>query len=318
MVIDSDDAKTDVILTAAVAAIGPTMLGFVTRLPVVPTRGTFGVLIELLAVLLLTVATPLALARHRRDGAAAFALAGGGRLSVVGSATDRGEPGHVGRLLLAVPAIAAGVATMLLVPWPGAAGGAAVLGRPGPALAAGDLPAAVLSLLWVLVHTGAALLLVAFLSVRGRDGFPRSPDVSPTELIRTIGLGATGVAVVTGLVRLTTGGGSIGVLSVNVLALVALLLLVDRATPARGSLPRTTLAAPLVVVVVVQVFAAGGVFGGGLLLGLHRASLATGVVLAIAVATTRRSGAAVALPLLLAVHWWPTCLSPLPTAAGMC
>jgi len=25
-----------------------------------------------------------------------------------------------------------------------------------------------------------------------------------------------------------------------------------------------------------------------------------------------------AVPLIIAVHWWPTCLSPLPSAGGMC
>jgi len=180
-----------------------------------------------------------------------------------------------------------------------------------------DLVAVGLTALRLVVLSVATLVLTGFLSVRSRDGFPRSPDTSLVELVRTFGLGAVGVALVTGLIRAVTGGsGSIMVL--NVLALVAVLLVVDRLVPAGITVPRTTIVAPLLIIVILQTFSAGGIFGGGLLLGLHRGALAAGVVIAVAATAATRRGAVLAVPLIIAVHWWPTCLSPLPSAGGMC
>jgi hypothetical protein len=311
VIMDADDAKSDVILAAAVAVIGPTVLSFVSRLPIIPQTGVLGALVGIGSLALLTLLVPLWLARYRGDGAAAFGLReSAGPVAVAGAPSTKGAA-----LLLAAPAAAAGTLSLLVL---GADVVTVVLGRLGPAFwSAEGLTGLLIAVLEVLVLIAGSFVLVGFLSVRSRDGFPRSPDTSLTELVRTFGLGAVGVALLTGIVRLATGA-SVVLLVLHVLALVAVLLLADRLVPAGSSVPRTTVAAPLLVVVLLQTFSAGGLFGGGLLLGLHRGALAAGVVIAIAALSATRRGSGVALPLVIAVHWWPTCLSPLPGAGGLC
>lgn len=311
MFIDADDAKTDVILAAALAVLGPTLLGFVTRLPLLPRAGVGAVVVELVSLALLTLLVPLWSARYRRDGVAAFGIAEGrGNLRVAGTTSTAAAA-----VQLATPAVLLGVvlaalfsSQLAVIP----------LGRVGLALGTTS-PAVslVLSLAQVAVLSAGSLILTGFLGVRGRAGFPRSPDMSLTELVRTLGLGATGIALLTGLVRIATGADA-RIVAVNLFALVAVLLVVDRLVPYGVRAPRTSVAAPLVVVVVMQTFAAGGLFGGGLLTGLHRGALAAGVVLAVTSLAATRRGVVAAVPLVVAVHWWPTCLSPLPGAGGLC
>jgi hypothetical protein len=309
--IDADDAKTDVILAAALAVLGPTLLGFVTRLPLLPRAGVGAVVVELVSLALLTLLVPLWSARYRRDGAAAFGFADDrGHLRLAGTTSTLAAA-----VQLAAPAVVLGVVLAALL-----SSRLAVipLGRVGLALGTTS-PAVgvVLTLAQVAVLSAGALLLTGFLGVRGRAGFPRSPDVSLTELVRTLGLGATGIALLTGLVRIATGA-DVRIVALNLIALVAVLLVVDRIVPYGVAVPRTSVAAPLVVVVLMQTFAAGGLFGGGLLTGLHRGALAAGVVLAVTSLAATRRGVLAAVPLVVAVHWWPTCLSPLPGAGGLC
>ncbi len=311
MFIEADDAKTDVILAAAVAVIGPSLVGFVSRLPLLPRTGVLALLIDLLWLAAVTLLVPVLLARYRGDGAAAFGFrSAGGHLGVAGSSQPT-----TSAALLVLPVAVAGATTVLL-----AGGGplGAALGSLGSSLARGaDVGLVGVVALRVVVLTVGAVVLIGFLSVRSRDGFPRSPDTSLTELVRTFGLGASAVALVTGLVRVATGA-PVLVLVLNLLAMVAVLLLVDRLVPTGVSVPRTTVVAPLLLVVLIQTFAAGGLLGGGLLLGVHRGALAAGVTIAIAATAATRRGVALAVPMVLAVHWWPTCLSPLPGAGGLC
>ncbi len=311
VIIDADDAKSDVILAAAAAVIGPTVVAFVSRLPLVPQSGVAATLLAIGSLALVTLLVPLWLARYRGDGVAAFGLR-----DTAGPVAVAGAPGTAGAgLLLAAPAAVAGALGLVVL---GADAVTVALGRLGPAFwSTAGLVGLVLAILQVVVLIAGTFVLVGFLSVRSRDGFPRSPDTSLTELVRTFGLGAVGVALLTGLVRVATGA-SAGLLLLHVLALVAVLLLTDRLVPGGITVPRTTVVAPLLVVVLLQTFSAGGLFGGGLLLGLHRGALAAGVVIAIAALAATRRGSGVVLPLVIAVHWWPTCLSPLPGAGGLC
>jgi hypothetical protein len=308
---DADDAKSDVILAAAVAVIGPTVVAFVSRLPLLPQTGLLAALLGIGSLALLTLLVPLWLARYRGDGAAAFGLR-----ETAGPVAVAGAPGTKGAaLLLAAPAAVTGALSLLVL---GADAVTVVLGRMGPAFWSADgVTGLLIAVLEVVVLTAGTFVLVGFLGVRSRDGFPRSPDTSLTELVRTFGLGAVGVALLTGIVRLATGA-SVVLLVLHLLALVAVLLLTDRLVPAGISVPRTTVVAPLVVILVLQTFSAGGLFGGGLLLGLHRGALAAGVVIAIAALGATRRGSGVAFLLVIAVHWWPTCLSPLPGAGVLC
>ncbi len=309
--IEADDAKTDVILAAAVAVIGPSLAGFVSRLPLLPRTGVLGMLIDVLWLAAVAMLVPVLLARYRGDGPAAFGFrSASGHLGVAGTS----QPTTSAALLL-LPVAVAGVATVLLV---GGGPVAAALGSVGLSVEAGaDVAAIGVLVLRVAVLSLGAIVLMGFLSVRSRDGFPRSPDTSLTELVRTFGLGAVAVALVTGLVRVATGAPLLA-LVLNLLAMVAVLLLVDRLVPTGVSVARTTVVTPLLLVVLIQTFAAGGLLGGGLLQGVHRGALAAGVTIAIAATAATRRGVAVAVPMVLAVHWWPTCLSPLPGAGGLC
>lgn len=311
MFLDADDAKTDVILAGALAVLGPTLLGFVTRLPLLPGSGVGAVVVELLALAAVTLLVPLWSSRYRGDRAAAFGFApGGGHLRVAGTTGTA-----TAALTLAAPAVLLGVLLAALI---SSQASVLVLGRAGLALRTGDAALnLVVTLAQVAVLSAGTLVLTGFLGVRGRVGFPRSPELSLTELVRTLGLVATGVALLTGVVRVVTGA-DVRIVALNLVALVAVLLLADRLVPYGIEVPRTSIAAPLVVVVLMQTFAAGGLFGGGLLTGLHRGALAAGVVVAVTSLAATRRGVVAAIPLVIAVHWWPTCLSPLPGAGGLC
>jgi hypothetical protein len=308
-----DDAKTDVILAAAAAVFGLTLRGFVASLPLYPRTGLAGAVLELIWVFVLTALVPILLARYRKDGAAAFGFTGGGggrRIGPGGGAIGPG--GGIGRgVVLAVPAVLVGAGLQALNPIGGLG---ALLGRLAGPVAAGSAVELAYAIGQVALLSLGALVLVGFVATRSRDGFPRSPETSLTQLIRTIGLGAVGVAFVGGLLRTLTGGGSLVFALGNVLALAAILLLTDRMVPTGLSVPRTAVAAPVVVVLVAQVFAAGGLFRGDLLFSLTAAALAAGVTIAIASLAQTRDGVIVAVPLVIAVHYWPTCLSPLVLA----
>jgi hypothetical protein len=296
-----DDAKSDVILVGAVVVFGEAARGFVAQLPLYPQRGVTAVALTLAWIVALTGLVPVLLARYRGDGAAAFGLTGG-------------AGGAAGGLLLALPvavlgvvlATSLGASTALLGQWltvtvTGAAAVDAVLGLLG----------------WVLLTVGT-LLVVAFLAVRGREGFPRSPETSLTALVRSLGMGAAAIALVLGLVRAAIGTTSLTIAVSSALAAAAVVLLADRLVPSGVVLPRTAVVAPVAVVAVANVFAAGGIFRGDLLGALYLVALATPTIVAVAALTQTRRGAWAALPLLAAVHWWPTCLAPLPLAGGLC
>jgi hypothetical protein len=309
MYLSADDARSDVILAGAATAFGGILLQLLLSAPGVPTGGIFGEIVTLLGWFALSGLVPLLLARYRDDVPGAFALGGPARVPIGPAA------------LLALPAALLGVARGLLVDGSLVT---AALGRVGRALVAsptvGGVPAdvagAVLTAVGVLVLTVGSLLLVAFVSVRGRDAF-RSDDRRASQLLRTLGLSAVALAFVAGSARALAGSGGFGALALNVVAAAAIVLLVDRLTGA-ASVTRPAVLTPAVLVLVAHVLAAGGLFRGDLFLGLTTGGLGAATTIAAAVAISQRRTAAVVVPLLLAVHWWPTCLSPLPFGAAGC
>lgn len=305
MYLSPDEARSDVILTGAAVVFGGVLLGLLLTAPGVPRSGVGADVIELLGFFALSGLVPLLLARYRDDVPGAFGL-------------GRGRPVPVGpSLLLAAPVVALGVLRGLLAPGtPLAAAlgrlGAPLIGSPVVGASGVDLIGLVLAILAVLVLTVGALLLVGFLIVRGRDAF-REDERSSTELLRTFGAGAVATALVLGGLRSLTAGGFVTLL-LNVVALAVVILVADRLVPAGTVVTRPAVLTPVALVVIAHVLAAGGVFRGDLLLGLTTGALAAGTVLVIAVVAEHHRTTAVVVPLLLAVHWWPTCLSPLPFA----
>jgi hypothetical protein len=298
-----DDAKSDVILVGAVVVFGEAARGFVATLPLYPQRGLVALALAVAWMVALTGLVPVLLARYRGDGAAAFGLAAG-------------PGGAAAGVLLALPVVVLGVVLAFVTPL-GAA--AALVGQWLRVNVTGIAGAdAVLGLLVWAILTLGTLLVLSFLAVRGREGFPRSPETSLTALVRTVGMGAAAIALVLGLVRALTGATTVAVAVTSALAGAAVVLLADRLVPAGTVLPRTAVLAPVVVVVVANVFAAGGLFRGDLLGAFYVAAMATPTIVAVAALTQTRRGAWAALPLVAAVHWWPTCLAPLPLAGGVC
>jgi hypothetical protein len=298
-----DDAKSDVILVGAVVVFGEAARGFVAGLPLYPQRGLAALVLALAWMVALTGLVPVLLARYRGDGAAAFGA-------------GAGAGGAVAGLVLAVPVAGLGLVLAFTTPL---GGSAALLGQwlrlSVTGIAGAD---AVLGLLAWAILTVGTLLVVSFLGVRGREGFPRSPETSLTALVRSLGVGAAGLALLLGLVRAVTGATSLAVAVTSAVAGAAVVLLADRLVPPGIVLPRAAVVAPVAVIAVATLFAAGGLFRGDLLGALYLAAMATPTIVAVAALAQTRRGAWAALPLVAAVHWWPTCLAPLPMAGGLC
>jgi hypothetical protein len=308
--VSAEDSRSDVILAAATTLFGWFAVSILAQLPLYPRRGLLPLLLQLVWVFVLTGLVPLLLAKHRGDRAAAFGL-------------DAPRAAWRTGLVLALPVVALGVLRQLVLARDldldtltgalfGRIGGARLA---SPAIADGTGLfglATFLQAALFLALTAGALLLVPFLTVRGRDAF-RSPDVSLTELLRTFGVGAAGVALVLGLLRSFVAASPVTVL-LQVGTLVAVVLLADRLVPGGPSGPTTTRAAvltPVVVVVVAHVLASGGIFRGDLLTGLYTGALGAGMAAVIAVMVETRVRAWAMVPLVVALHWWPSCLSPL-------
>lgn len=298
-----DEARSDVILAAAAAVFGSILIGLVSGLPLYPRSGLLGAAVAIFWIFALTGLVPLLLARYRGDGMRAFGL-------------DAPRVNWQRGLILAAPVAAlgalnefvatGGLAPSLLGRVGGATGGSpslAPLGLPSPlAMSLGAVELVVLVL--------GALLLTTFLAVRGREGF-RPVDLSLTQALRTFGMGCAGVALVTGGLRSLGPDVRVVPVLLQVAALAVLVLIADRLVPLGPTVPRGAVLAPLAVIAVAHVFTVGGgLLFGNPLIGLHTAALGAGPAVVIAVLVSARRMAWAAVPLIVALHWWPSCLSP--------
>jgi hypothetical protein len=306
--VTSEDARSDVILAGATTLFGGFAVGLLARLPFYPRSGLLPVILGVVWVFVLTGLVPLLLARYRGDGIAAFGL-------------DAPRSGWTVGVLLAVPVVVLGVLRQLVF---ADSVSAALLGRMGGASFSspllGDGGAALLGLGVVLqaalfvATTLGTLLLVCFLTARGRTAF-RSPEVSTTELLRTFAMGATAVALVLGVLR-SIGAAPLLPVLLHVAALAVLVLLADRQVQPRELAARSAVLTPVVFVVVSHVFAFGGLFRGDLLAGLYTGALGAATAAVVAVLLEGRRLAWAVVPLMVALHWWPSCLSPLALELG--
>jgi hypothetical protein len=302
--VSQEDSRSDVILAGAAALFGGLAVGILAQLPIYPRRGVLALLLDVAWVFVLTGLVPLLLAKHRGDRIAAFGL-------------DAPRAAWNAGLVLALPIVVMGVLRQLVL-----AGSplGALLGRIGnvasPAMGVGALGVGGLVQVGLFVTTSlGALLLIAFLTVRGRTAF-RSSEVSLTELLRTFGMGAAGVALVLGALR-SLGTARLLPVLLHVVTLAVLVLLADRQVPVGPATPRAAILTPVVFVVVSHVFATGGLFRGNLLTGFYTGALAAGTATVIAVLIESRARAWAILPVIVALHWWPSCLSPLAIELGI-
>ena len=289
-----DEARSDLALTVAALVFGPLLVG-----GMLGRSGAVGVLTGAAAVLALTALVPLLLIRSRsgpggRTVAAALGLAPGPGVGV-----ERGAAGMTAGLSLALPAVAAGVVAMRKV---GAGWGDALLGR-----LSGD----VLQLVLIAAFSAGTMVLVPFLVRRGAEAFPRSPEWPLRRLLRTVGMGAAAVALVVGLLRVPLGASPVRAV-VNAAALALMVLAADRLVDGRRVAPRLALLLPAGLAVYLHVSGSG--FG----LGLQAGALAAGVTVVMGSLALSARGSWPLVPLAVAVHLWPTCLSPLALVGGLC
>lgn len=303
MYLAPDDARSDLVLVGAVLLFGGAARAFVSSATPLPTGGVLAVVVDLVWIVALTALVPVLLARYRGDGPAAFGL-------------EVPRSGAAAGLVLVLPVAALGavLAVTVLRDPTTALTGQVLAGFGGASLTPLGIVARASAFLAVSV---GSLLMVGFLAVRSREAFPRSPEITLTELTRTFGMGAALAALVLGVGRgLGPGSLVVGVSSAVAAALVV--LLADRLVPPGLTVPRTTVVAPMLLVAFAHVGLRGGLFRGDLIGGLASGALAASITVVIAALAQTRRGAWAALPLVLAVHWWPTCLSPLTLAGGIC
>jgi hypothetical protein len=279
-----DEARSDVALAIAALVFGPLLLGGLRG-----GSGTVGVLLDVGVVLALSALVPLLLVQSRgRTFTDAFGLGGAS-----------GPTGITAGLPIAVPVALAGAVAMLTA---GAAPGAALLGR---------LSGAPLQALQVAALSVGAFVFVTFVVRRGAEAFTRSPEWPLRRLLRTLGMAAAVLALVAGLLRVPLGASPARVL-VNALALAAVVLLADRMLGARQVAPRLAVMLPAGILLYLHVSAFG------LSVGLQAGALAAGMVTVIGTLALSARGAWVTVPLVVAAHLWPTCLSPLALVRGLC
>ena len=284
-----DEARSDVALTVAMLVFGPLLLGSLRG-----RSGVTGVLLDVAVLLALTTLVPVLLARSRAGSGGVAATLGFGSTRFSGPGA-----GIVAGLPAAVPVVLAGGVAMLTV---GAGTAGALLGR---------LSGAPLQVIQVAALAVGGLVLPVFLIRRGAEAFPRSPEWSLRRLTRTLGIGAAVVALVAGLLRVPLGASPVRVV-VNATALAAVVLIVDRLLIDQRAVPRLALLLPAGLVLYLHV----STFGFGV--GLQAGALAAGTTVVMGVVALGARGSWPLVPLTLALHVWPTCLSPLALTRGLC
>jgi len=281
-----DEARSDVALAAATLVFGPLLLGSLRG-----GSGTLGVLTDVAVVLLLTAVVPLLLIRSRASS--------GGRGPVELLALDGPPSGSAAGLGLAVPIALAGAVAMSTA---GSTPAGALLGR---------LSGAPLQIVQVAALSAGTLVFVVFLCMRGMEAFPRSPEWALRRLLRTFGMSAAALALVTGLLRVPAGANPVRVL-VNAGALAVVVLIADRFLGPRRVVPRLALLLPAGLALYLHVTAFG------LAVGLQAGALAAGMTVVLGTVALSVRGAWPLVPMVVAIHLWPTCLSPLSLVRGLC
>ncbi|MDQ4129917.1 MAG: hypothetical protein M3133_02820, partial [Actinomycetota bacterium] len=229
-----EEARSDFILAAAAAILGPLLLRLLAPfgLEAVGSWGLIGGAVFGVLVFAFTGLVPLLLARYRRGGLAAFGL-------------DAPRNAMSAGVLVAVPLVAVGA-----VEW------WAVTGSLPWALAgvfAGPPPRVFIALAAFV----GSVLLFTFLTVKARDGFART-ELAQLQVLRTSGLAASGAALVVGLLLLPIGRVTLVETFLDPLALVAVVLLADRLVQPRVTTSRATILGPAIVALLLQVELFGG------------------------------------------------------------
>lgn len=246
MYLDTDDARSDFILAAAVYLVGGLLIGFLLQLVVrvLPGSLVLATVVSVLVPFLLLWAMPLFLMRYRGEDLRSL-VAGGQRSLVVGLALGA--------------AVAAGTLLGDLV-----AGGGPLDGLTGVWADPVNLASRVVE--W----TGVAIL-VTFLHRRAEHAF-RTIDDDAEQLHLRAAIGTAGAAAIASVLLLLAGT-SIGLLF-SPLGFVAAYFVATRLIPSRGVAERWQVLSPLIVLALgrLRLF---GVFGdsAGFLIDLRGAGM---------------------------------------------
>jgi hypothetical protein len=225
---DPDEARSDFVLAAAAAIFGGYLVGPLDA--VVPAGVVHDVLV-IVAVFATTGLVPLLLARHRREGVAAFGL---------NAPVQRVVPG----LLLALPVIAVVVLQVFVA----SRALASALGGTNP-----DIPVrsvGLLDVVGIVVYAVGFALLFLFLTVKARDGF-RPVEMKLLAALRTFGMGAAAAFLVCGALLAVTGRVSLAHAALLALALALTIAGADRMVDQRTTTPRVAVLAPAIVSLVI-------------------------------------------------------------------
>lgn len=284
-----EEARSDFILAAAAAILGPLLLRLLAPLGfrALQGRGAVGGALFVLVAFAFTGLVPLLLARYRRGGQAAFGL-------------DTPRQAIAAGLLAAVPLIVVGMlewwAMTRSVPRALAGVFAQVIDDP---LELGFVALGALALFI------GSVLLFTFLTVKARDGFART-ELTQLQMLRTFGLAAAGAAALVGLLLLPTGRLALAAAILEPLALAAVVLLADRLVPPRVTTSRATILGPAVVALLLQL----ELFGGAFVTSLREGLLAAGLVVVVAVLVETRQAAWAVVPLFAAASFYAVSFRP--------
>ncbi|HEX9888657.1 MAG TPA: hypothetical protein VGA69_04220 [Nitriliruptorales bacterium] len=277
MWITAEDARSDFVLAAAAALLGPILQGFVSGLPFYP-RGLIGTMLGIAWLFAMTGLVPVLLAGYRDHGLSAFGL-------------DQPQEGLGTGVIVALPLVVAGWLAFWLN---GVSVIDALLGLL-PFLSGGQ--GLVVDLLAFAVVTIGSVLLYTFLTVRARHAF-KATHLTQVEALRTFGMGAVAVAAVLGLLLSISGNATS--LLLRVAGVAGLVLVADRYVQPADSTTRSTVLAPAITVLVFWVFRSGGLFRGSLLDGLYAGSLAAAIAVTVAILVETRRHAWATVPVLAA------------------
>src|SRR3712207_2080118 len=164
MYLSSDEARSDLFLSAAVFVIGPLILGFIVQVTQVGRLPGAGEILIVLIAIATTVLVPYLLIRYRKQ-----------RLSEFGFGGDRGKP-LVDGLLAAAPVVVAGFVALTVARGDPLAASpildAAVRAPAGD----GDIGFAWFTLVVRFINVVGRTLLAVYCTVLAREAFRGDPD----------------------------------------------------------------------------------------------------------------------------------------------
>ncbi|MFN2556993.1 MAG: hypothetical protein ABR592_08995 [Nitriliruptorales bacterium] len=278
-----EEARSDFILAAAAAILGPLLLRLLAPfgLEGLQSWGPIGGVVFGLLVFAFSGLVPLLLARYRGEGLAAFGL-------------DTPRRALSAGVVVAAPLVVVGAVEL----W--------AISRSLPRALGGVFADPSILLFLALGAFVGSTLLFTFLTVKARDGFART-ELAQLQVLRTFGLAAAGASLIVGLLLLPTGEpapwwGSL----LEPLALAAAVLLADRLVQPRVTTSRATILGPTIVALLLQV----ELFGGAFLRSLREGLLAAGLVVVLAVLVETRQAAWAVVPLLAAASFYAVSFRP--------